>query len=143
MTDLKVISFQVKSDLTYLEQVLSEFETVKQDWVDQKDWLQCQLALAEGFSNAVRHAHKNLPSDTEIEITATVTNTTMTIKIWDYGAGFDLNQEEKSLAQQNKELSSGGRGIAILKKITDKISYDRCDDQRNCLMIHKNIAPKK
>ncbi len=143
MTDLKAISFHVKSDLTYLEQVLSQFETAKQDWVDQKDWLQCQLALAEGFSNAVRHGHKNLPSDTEIEITATVTNTTMTIKIWDYGAGFDLNQGEKSLAQQNKELSSGGRGIAILKKITDKLSYDRCDDQRNCLMIHKNIAPKK
>ncbi|MBL1211004.1 ATP-binding protein, partial [Geminocystis sp. GBBB08] len=53
--------FQVKTDLIYLEEVLLQFESVKQDWIRQKDWLQCQLALAEGFTNAVRHAHRNKP----------------------------------------------------------------------------------
>jgi serine/threonine-protein kinase RsbW len=137
---LQTISFQVKSDVTCLEEVLSKLEKIKQDWIEPKDWLQCQLALAEGFTNAVRHAHKELPADIEIEIAITLSNSNITIKIWDYGAGFDLNQEEKSLAQQNQELLSGGRGIAILKRITDKLSYARCNNNRNCLIIYKELT---
>lgn len=55
------ISFRVKSDLIYLKEVLSRFETLRQEWISEKDWLQSQLALAEAFTNAVRHAHKNKP----------------------------------------------------------------------------------
>ena len=139
MANFNKISFHVQSDLSHLEKVLGQFETLNQEWVNPKDWLQCQLALAEGFTNAVRHAHKKLPPDTSIEIEIIVSKVAITIKIWDYGEKFDLNLGEKSLAQQNRNYSTGGRGIAILKKIADYLSYDRCDDHRNCLIIHKKI----
>jgi serine/threonine-protein kinase RsbW len=35
---------------------------------------QCILAVSEGCTNAVRHAHKNLPRETPIELEITVVN---------------------------------------------------------------------
>jgi serine/threonine-protein kinase RsbW len=35
---------------------------------------QCILAVSEAFTNAVRHAHKNLPRETPIELEITVFN---------------------------------------------------------------------
>ena len=35
---------------------------------------QCILAVSEAFTNAVRHAHKNLPRETRIELEITVVN---------------------------------------------------------------------
>jgi serine/threonine-protein kinase RsbW len=35
------------------------------------------------------------------------------------------------------EQAGGGRGIAILQKIADHLSYKRTDDNRNCLLIVK------
>jgi anti-sigma regulatory factor (Ser/Thr protein kinase) len=35
---------------------------------------QCILAVSEAFTNAVRHAHKNLPRETPIELEITVVN---------------------------------------------------------------------
>ncbi|MFM7791814.1 MAG: ATP-binding protein, partial [Microcystis panniformis] len=44
------ISFQVDSDLRSLDTVLKYFEQLEPAGIPKKDWLQCQLALAEGFT---------------------------------------------------------------------------------------------
>lgn len=132
------VFFQVKTDLVYLEEVLHRFEAMKQDWINQKDWLECQLALAEGFTNAVRHAHKNISSETPIDIEIKVTSEEIKIKIWDYGKPFELKSVSKSLSVSG-ELASGGRGIDILQKIADELKYDHLPDNRNCLLIKKNL----
>lgn len=130
------ISFQVKTDLVYLEEVLHRFEAMRQSWINQKDWLQCQLALAEGFTNAVRHAHKNISSETPIDIEIKVTPKEIKIKIWDYGQPFQLKSVSKRVYSM-EELASGGRGIEILQKIADELNYDHLPDNRNCLVIKK------
>jgi serine/threonine-protein kinase RsbW len=130
------IFFQVKTDLVYLEEVLHRFEAMKQSWINQKDWLECQLALAEGFTNAVRHAHKNRSSETLIDIEIKVTSEEIKIQIWDYGQPFQLKSVSKPVYSL-EELSSGGRGIEILQKIADELEYDHLPDNRNCLMIKK------
>ncbi|WP_373479931.1 ATP-binding protein [Geminocystis sp.] len=132
------IIFQVKSDLTYLEEVLSKFESLKQTWINQKDWLQCQLALAEGFTNAVRHAHKDKSSDTPIDIEISVTEKEIKIKIWDYGKPFKLKAKPKKISSP-EDLAIGGRGIEILEKIADELDYNHFPDHRNCLLIRKNL----
>lgn len=134
------VHFQVKSDVIYLREVLKQFEAIKQDWVNQKDWLQCQLALAEGFTNAVRHAHKNKPSDTPIDIEIYVSETEINIRIWDYGQPFQLTSIAKKIPSSS-DLAGGGRGIEILQKIADELSYDHYEDDRNCLSIKKNLLP--
>jgi len=71
------ISFQVDSDLRSLDTVLKYFQQLEPAGIPQKDWLQCQLALAEGFTNAVRHAHRHLPPEIPIEIEIEITRSVM------------------------------------------------------------------
>jgi serine/threonine-protein kinase RsbW len=136
----KQIFFEVKSDLTLLEKVLAEFGNINEYWISKKDWLQCQLALAEGFTNAVRHAHKNLSKETIISIKITLTKKQIKIQIWDYGKPFDLDKFIANIINQKDPLAIGGRGIEILQKIADKLTYTRTEDRRNCLLIIKQLS---
>ncbi|MEG4214385.1 ATP-binding protein [Microcoleus sp. Pol14C6] len=54
---------------------------------------QFKLAAIEAFTNAVRHAHKNRPSETPIELEITVFNDRLELKIWDWGKPFDLQSK--------------------------------------------------
>ncbi len=135
----KQISFIVDSDLNCLETVLAQYETLKSDGINHEDWLECQLALAEGFTNAVRHAHKHLPPETAIEIQITITPVYLEIKIWDYGQSFNLISFKK-LTSNSEELSIGGRGVEIINKVADELRYDRHFDNRNCLTIKKSLV---
>ena len=68
--------------------------------------MQGQLAVAEGFTNAVRHAHKGLPLETPIKLEVTVFNERLEIKIWDYGQPFDLEARVKEFRQVNEKYRS-------------------------------------
>ncbi|MGQ4648530.1 ATP-binding protein [Lyngbya aestuarii] len=129
---------QVPTDLQTLDEVLSWFDQLKQTSIPKKVWLQCQLALAEGFTNAVRHAHKNISTDVPIDLEVKLFPDSLEIRIWDHGPAFDLEQWLQSRGKQVNEQAGGGRGIAILHKIADKLSYTRTDDDRNCLLIMKS-----
>lgn len=136
----KKIYFEVNSDLHCLEKVLEEFNKVNESWVSKKEFLQCQLALAEGFTNAVRHAHKDLSKQTKITLEITLTEADIQIRIWDYGKPFDLEKFAKNLIHKKDILASGGRGVEILQKISDVLTYSRTEDQRNCLLIIKKLC---
>ncbi len=140
MKVLQKIRFQVHSDLNYLNRVLLQFDRLYRDFIPQSDWLQCKLALAEGFTNAVRHAHKNLPPEVPIIIEALLTETTIEIYIWDRGAPFDLHQYIAQAAQNQNNLFLGGRGIPILIKIADRLDYYRTAAEQNCLLIVKELS---
>jgi serine/threonine-protein kinase RsbW len=129
---------QVKTDLNALSQVLSWFNQLNQAKVYEKIWLQCQLALAEGFTNAVRHAHKDQPPDMPIEIEVTLLTDGLEIRIWDYGAPFDLVQKSKMLPAKIDNDQEGGRGLKLMLQIADQLSYIRTPDHRNCLLITKH-----
>ncbi len=128
---------QVPSNLEALDQVLSWFDQLERQSVPKKVWLQCQLALAEGFTNAVRHAHKDLSADVPIQIEVTLFSQLLEIRIWDQGPPFDLESQLRKLDRKVNEQAGGGRGIAILEKIADKLSYTHTSDNRNCLLIVK------
>lgn len=137
LKDLIQSSQQVPSDLRALDRVLSWFDQFNQPSIPKKAWIQCQLALAEGFTNAVRHAHKDLPSNVPIDIELTLFPHALELRIWDQGPPFDLEQRLQKTEERIDGHSGGGRGIAILQKIADKLSYTRTDDNRNCLLIVK------
>ena len=60
-------------------------------WVKQESD-RLNIAVAEGFSNAVRHAHALLPPNTPIIIEVYLEGDRIHINIWDHGAPFDPNQ---------------------------------------------------
>lgn len=140
MEVLRSIKIEVPSDLKALDNVLLQFNQIYQNSIPRRDWLQCRLALAEGFTNAVRHAHKNLPPEIPVRIEVRLKETAMEIKIWDYGSAFDLHQFMIQTAQKNANWLASGRGLPILNKISNHLDYYRTEQQQNCLVIIKEFS---
>lgn len=90
------------------------------------------LALAEGFTNAVRHAHAHLPAETTIEIGLALRRDHIEIRVWDWGHPFNpdtLTEPEPGA------LLEGGYGWFLLRRLADSVMYKPADDGRNCLRI--------
>ena len=97
------ISLQVNTDLKALTRVLEWFEQLKNLSLPKEVWWKFQLALAEGFTNAVRHAHKNLPVETPVQLEIIVFNGRLELKVWDCGPYFDFDAKLKeTLAADRK-----------------------------------------
>ncbi|MBE9095396.1 ATP-binding protein [Tychonema sp. LEGE 07203] len=90
-TSVQHFSLQVNTEMNALIIVLDWFEQLKDLSLPNEVWFQFQLALAEGFTNAVRHAHKNLPVETPVQLEITVFNGRLELKVWDCGTGFDFD----------------------------------------------------
>lgn len=139
---LKLERLMVKSDLTVQAQVQKWFEKLCRNHISKRDSSQRQfhrlnLALAEGFSNAVRHAHQELPSETIIEIELALCDERIEIRIWDQGKPFNPDILEEPLPGELRE--GGGYGWYLLRRAADRVVYERCQDGRNCLLISSNI----
>jgi serine/threonine-protein kinase RsbW len=135
------IEIQVTTDLDELSRVLAWFNQLHHPFIPKMDWMKCQTALAEAFTNAVRHAHKEMPPETPIWLEATLTDQFLEFKIWDLGAGFDLAKKLASLTRVVDPNATGGRGLDLLDQIGDILSYTRTDDDRNCLRLVRNYQP--
>ncbi|MGK7922829.1 MAG: ATP-binding protein [Trichodesmium sp.] len=134
-------SLQVCSDLEENDKVLSWFEQLHQTPIPKTVWLQCELALAEGFTNAARHAHRELSRETLIDIEVTMFSDHTEIRIWDYGPIFDLAKWFQNHSDVNNIWDDHGRGIKLMYAIADHLSYTRTSENRNCLLISKDYWP--
>ncbi|OLP16707.1 ATP-binding protein [Leptolyngbya sp. 'hensonii'] len=136
---LKKINLQVNTDPAASAQVLSWFEELNQPPISNKViWWQCQTVLKEGFDNAVEYAHKSLPPETPILIEAIRFPQRIEIRIWDCGVPFNLEEKLREMPELEENEGSRGRGLRIMQKIADQISYRRTSDDRNCLLIVKS-----
>jgi serine/threonine-protein kinase RsbW len=140
MKILEQTSLKVNSDLQSLAQVLAVFDSLNQNWIPREDWLKSQLALTEGFTNAVRHAHHHLPAEVPIEVQITLTSQSLIIQIWDQGSYFDLENFLQAIEGQDHQFAGHRQGLPILQKIAAKLSYTRQEDNRNCLLIIKQFT---
>ncbi|MEQ8756537.1 MAG: anti-sigma regulatory factor [Coleofasciculus sp. G1-WW12-02] len=139
LIELQTFSNQFPSDLNALDQVLSWFGELHPSSIETKLWLQCKLALAEGYTNAVKYAHKDLPSSVSIDVEVVLAKSPqrLEIRIWDCGAPFDFERRLQNPSSLPDDQAEGGRGLAIMQRIADKLSYTRMEDNRNCLTIVK------
>lgn len=129
----------VKSELKLLNQVQQWFEQFCLQHLSQIGWSESQLyrlnlALAEGFTNAVRHAHHALPPETTIEIDVSLWIDRLEIKIWDQGKPFN---PDVIAEPEPGTLQVGGYGWFLLRRLVDRVVYERGADDRNCLLIVK------
>lgn len=97
-------SLQANTDLNELENILQWFKQLEHLPIPKTAWVHRQLALAEGFTNAVRHAHKGLPLETPIELEVTVFNERLEIRIWDCRQLFDLEAKLRELKERDQEI---------------------------------------
>lgn len=125
-TMLKRVHLSVSSHLEELAAVQQWFQSRIFFLAEGSPWImeqfdQLNLALAEGFTNAVRHAHVNLPSSTPIEIELIVAPKQVEIRIFDRGDPFDPD----SLGEpQPGILREGGYGWFLLRRLADQVTYD-------------------
>ncbi|MEM6448740.1 MAG: anti-sigma regulatory factor [Cyanobacteria bacterium P01_D01_bin.105] len=89
-------------------------------WVGES-FDELNLALAEGFTNAVRHAHANLPSSTPIVIEGWVQCRRIEIRIFDQGEPFD---PDSLVEPQPGTLREGGYGWFLLRRLVDEATYE-------------------
>lgn len=130
---------EVQSDLKLLNQVQQWFENFCLQNFSKLSWSEAQLyrlnlALAEGFTNAVRHAHQTLPRETTINIDLALWSDRLEIRIWDRGKPFDPDAIEEP---KPGTLQEGGYGWFLLRRLADRVVYERAADGRNCLLIVK------
>jgi serine/threonine-protein kinase RsbW len=137
---LKRAQIQVITDLGALAQVLSWFDQFSHPPIPNVVWLQCQLILAEGFTNAVRHAHQGYPTETPIDIEVVMLGDALEIRIWDRGKPFDLESKIKSMPKEMDKHAEGGRGLKLMQRMSDQLRYTRGSDDRNCLFALKYYA---
>ncbi|OUL36782.1 ATP-binding protein [Nostoc sp. T09] len=135
----------VKSELKLLNQVQQWFEKFCRQNLAQLNWSDTQLyrlnlALAEGFTNAVRHAHSALPPDTTIDIEVCLWIDRLEMRIWDYGQPFN---PDAIVEPEPGTLQVGGYGWFLLRRLSDRVVYERGSDGRNCLLIVKYAVEEK
>lgn len=135
----------VSSDLDQLETVLRWFEGLGHPDVPADVWMQAQLALVEGFTNAVRHAHAQLASPPQVELALQRSSRLVHLQITDRGEAFDLSS---ALATVQAEIAASGAdplareahwGLVMFLKLQKEygwtISYCREDDGINVLSL--------
>ncbi|NJR67805.1 MAG: ATP-binding protein [Synechococcales cyanobacterium CRU_2_2] len=134
------ISLLVPSNLQALATVLAWFDQLSQVFNSQEDWDKCRIALAEGFTNAVKHAHGHLPPETPIELEVFCGEASVEMQIWDQGSVFDLDCYLAGLPPKSSQDAESGRGLRLIREIADHVSYRRTEDGRNCLRIAKQLS---
>ncbi len=110
---IKKIGLQVSSDIRAVTQVLDWVEELENLPIPQAVLHQCKLALVEGFTNAVRHAHKTLPSETLIQLAIAVFADRLEIEIWDLGQPFDLKAKLKEELPEKNLFSWNEMGFTF------------------------------
>nr|WP_124977565.1 anti-sigma regulatory factor [Aphanothece sacrum] len=138
---IKEVRLQLRTELTELEKVLVWFEKIAHPYLVQECLWKCKLALAEGFTNTVIYAHKDLPPVVPIIVEVNLYSYVIEIRIWDIGPKFDLLTK---LAQIEQDKSSplekeNYRGLFFMKNLTDELNYIRVADRRNCLILRKHF----
>jgi len=131
---------KVTSQLDLVFHVQRWFNEVCRSLEDDLGWVvnyrdRLGLALTEGFTNAVRHAHSHLPPDTAINIDFDLANDCVEIRIWDQGNPFNPGLLPEP--QPGELLDNGGYGWFLLRRLADRVTYQRLQDGRNCLSIVK------
>ncbi|XZN92263.1 MAG: ATP-binding protein [Microcoleus sp.] len=88
---VRTLNLEVNTDLNDVTKVFELFEQLQDLSFPSETWYALQLAVVEGFTNAVRHAHKNLPVETPIQLEVMVFHGRLEFLIWDCGVYFDLD----------------------------------------------------
>ncbi|MCP9834533.1 MULTISPECIES: ATP-binding protein [unclassified Cyanobium] len=135
----------VNSDLDELQTVLSWFERQRHFGVPTDLWMQAQLGLVEGFTNAVRHAHGHLVAPPPVQLSLHVSSRLFRLQIIDHGEPFDFHA---ALARVEAEITASGQdplareahwGLVMFLKLQKEygwtISHGRRDDGTNDLSL--------
>ncbi len=116
----------IPSNLKYLVDVDEFIEGFLQDCgIDESVIADIAISVSELVNNAVAHGNKS-SIDEPIVIAIRKTNGKVTITVTDQGSGFDPDEIDDPLADENL-LKEAGRGIFIVRALMDAVDVKASD----------------
>jgi anti-sigma regulatory factor (Ser/Thr protein kinase) len=114
VSDLRKPEPSLQLRLEALPESMAVLRDQLRGWLDEagatgRELFEIQLAVAEAFSNAVKHPEE--PTSQLVEIEGTLTNHTVAVSVRDYGRW----QDESSARDE------GGLGLAIMDELMDSV----------------------
>lgn len=147
----RTLSLQVVSHLDSVADVLEGFERLRHPQLPEELWVEGQTALIEGFTNAVRHAHRDLSPAPPVAIELSLCRDRLSIQIDDHGRNFDMEAAWERLSEQLArsdydplEREAHWGMVMLLRLRRDRgwsITYRRRNDSGNRLSISHRIHP--
>jgi len=142
------VSFQrmkaskVKSELAELEKIRNFLRTnLEKLQLGEEDYFKIELALVEMCTNIMRYAYPEGKGD--IFLKTWQQDETIYLEIRDNGIPFDPTQiKEWDIEEMINQEQKGGLGIFLARKLMDRFSYRRENDQ-NVLTMSKRVKAKK
>lgn len=118
----RTISIPSKIDnLRRIEKVIDEISAEFKIGEDQ--YGNILIAALEAANNAILHGNK-LDESQNVDITFIIENDVLFIKVKDCGPGFNFDSIPDPTAPENLE-NVNGRGIFLMEKLSDNISFDK------------------
>ena len=91
------------------------------------------LAVNEAVNNVIRHAHHHRP-DAQVQLECHVSDRAVEVHILDEGEPFDLG---KVPDLDPRELRLGGRGVFLMRALTDELTCEPRGERGNILRLVK------
>ena len=138
MTDRIAVDIKVPNQTRYLCLIGHIGENIARTLRDysgdrEKLAFDLNLVLTEAMANAIQHANKDNPAR-EVHIEISIVCQRLIIRVFDFGAGFDVNQYIKP----SQPLDEHGRGIYLIHTIMDEILYNPTENGHVLEMV-KNL----
>ena len=113
----------IKSDLSELKKVENFLSDILNEFnLAQKYFNKIYLCVSEAVVNSIKHGNKSDRNKT-VSIGIDCDEKVINVLIEDEGEGFDINLIEDPTLKSNLKNESG-RGIFIIKKMSDKFEYN-------------------
>jgi serine/threonine-protein kinase RsbW len=135
----KVYSFELKNELSELEQLCQNCEEIGRDInISDKAIFEMNLALDELFTNIISYGFSDQKEHT-IKINITIEGDQLHMRIEDDGVPFNpLESKTPDFQCGIEECKIGGLGIHLIKKMMDDVQYQRVSD-KNILLLRRKI----
>jgi len=120
----KLIIKSNTSELTNVEEFVNQL--FEECCIPHKYFNKVFLCVSEAVVNSIEHGNKN-DANKEISIFADCALESVYVKISDEGAGFNLDEVIDPTIQENIKKESG-RGLYIIKSLSEQIEYNRTEN---------------
>ncbi len=131
--------FVVENQIGELSSLAGKIEKLAEQWgLSPAIAMNINLVVEEALTNVIFYAFADNDKH-EIEITVSLENKRLTIKIEDDGIPFNpLEKEQPDINLPAEERPVGGLGIFLMSQVMDEMHYNR-QRNHNILTLNKNI----
>ena len=95
--------------------------------LDPRTRYRCELVFEEIVSNIIRHGYAD-DREHQISVTVAVDSARVTLHFEDDGVAFDPRQPVPAPAEL-VDSDPGGRGLALVRSVSERIDYERTQQQ--------------